>query len=85
MRVRGVGPLWGSTSVFFTISTETRSKIEEEIVRLLRESRGRVVKLLSENRKDLEVVATSLLQYETLTGEELKQLVRFWERVLCFI
>jgi cell division protease FtsH len=46
------------------------------VIRLVQESETRARKILTENIKDLHVIAKGLLEYETLTGEEIKNLLK---------
>lgn len=58
------------------MSSETRAKVETEIQRLLSESYARATNMLTSHRRDLDTVAKSLITYETLSGEELKKLLK---------
>ena len=58
------------------ISEETARIIDQEVIRLVQESETRARKILTENIKDLHVIAKGLLEYETLTGEEIKNLLK---------
>jgi len=57
------------------ISEETKQLVEAEVRRMLDESYKRATKLLETNRKDLEVIANGLIQYETLSGGEIVDLL----------
>jgi len=49
---------------------------DEEVKKMLDESYARVLQLLKSNRPLLEQVARNLIEYETVTGEELRGLVK---------
>jgi cell division protease FtsH len=57
------------------MSDETARAIDKEIRRIVDESYERATTCLSENRDQLEVLAQALLEYETLTGDEIKSLM----------
>ena len=57
------------------ISEQTVQKIDAEIKRLVEEGYGEAKTILTERRADLEVLAKGLLEYETLSGEEIKDLL----------
>jgi cell division protease FtsH len=56
-------------------SEETGKVIDEEVRRIVDEALQRAKKILSEKKADLEKLAKSLLEYETLTGDEIKDLL----------
>jgi cell division protease FtsH len=56
-------------------SEETARAIDEEISRLIKEAHDRVREILTEKRDQLEVLSATLLEKETLQGEELKALL----------
>jgi len=58
------------------ISDETARRVDEEIRRLVEEGNAKAKKILEEKRDELEIVANGLLEYETLSGEEIKALLR---------
>src|SRR5207302_10362748 len=57
------------------ISEATVQKIDAEIKRLVEEGYAEAKHVLEEKRADLEVLAKGLLEYETLSGEEIKDLL----------
>jgi cell division protease FtsH len=57
-------------------SEATVQKIDSEIRRLVEEGYQEATKILTERRSDLEVLAKGLLEYETLTGEEIQDLLK---------
>ena len=56
-------------------SDETARDIDAEISRLVEKAHERVRKMLTRGRRQLEIVAQELLEKETLTGDELRELV----------
>jgi cell division protease FtsH len=58
-----------------TISEATVQKIDAEIKRLVAEGYDLAREILEEKRADLEALAKGLLEYETLSGDEIKDLL----------
>jgi cell division protease FtsH len=57
-------------------SEATVQKIDGEIKRLVEEGYQQATKILTEKRADLEALAKGLLEYETLTGDEIIDLLK---------
>ncbi len=57
------------------ISEDTAQKIDEEVKRLVNEGLISARRILTEQNKDLVVLAQGLLEYETLSGDEIKNLL----------
>ena len=57
------------------MSDETARAIDKEIRRIVDEGYDRARHLLQENREELETLAKALLEFETLSGDEIKQLL----------
>jgi cell division protease FtsH len=57
------------------ISEETSRKIDGEIRRLVEAGYSEATQILTDKRADLEVLAKGLLEFETLTGDEIKDLL----------
>jgi cell division protease FtsH len=57
------------------ISEETAKKIDAEIRRLVEAGYEEANTILTEKRGDLETLAKGLLEFETLTGDEIKDLL----------
>lgn len=57
------------------LSAGTKQMIESEVRRLIEESRIRASKLLESKRKELDNLATALVDYETLTKEEVNKVI----------
>jgi cell division protease FtsH len=80
-----IGPMaWGSQGAVFLgedlmhtrdYSDETARVIDEEVERILRDEEDRCRKVLTEYRPGLDVVASALLERETLEGIEVGNLV----------
>ena len=58
------------------ISEATVQKIDAEIKRLVEDGFTEAQAILTEKRADLEVLAKGLLEYETLTNDEISQILR---------
>ncbi|KOS22536.1 Mitochondrial inner membrane i-AAA protease supercomplex subunit YME1 [Escovopsis weberi] len=58
------------------LSSETKSLIENEVQRTLRKSYEDVRTLLTEKRKELDLLAQALVQYETLDKDEVERVIR---------
>lgn len=56
-------------------SPSTKEVVDEEVNRLLNESYKRAVKILTDHRKELVLLAEALLKYETLDAEDIKAIV----------
>ncbi|KAK7255770.1 hypothetical protein RIF29_29189 [Crotalaria pallida] len=54
-------------------SSEMQSRIDAEVVRLLREAYDRVKALLKKHEKALHALANALLEYETLSAEDIRR------------
>jgi cell division protease FtsH len=57
------------------ISEATAQKIDAEVRRLVDEGYETARKILTEKKKDFETLAQALLEYETLTGEEITDVI----------
>jgi cell division protease FtsH len=58
------------------ISEATSQKIDAEVRRLVEMGLSEATRIITEKRQDLETLAKGLLEYETLTGEEIYGLLR---------
>ncbi|MFN4024294.1 MAG: ATP-dependent zinc metalloprotease FtsH [Hyphomonas sp.] len=58
------------------ISEETSRKIEEEVRKLIEQGKVDARKIMTENRHEWEAIANGLLEYETLSGEEIAELLK---------
>ncbi len=57
------------------ISDATATLIDEEVRRLIEDAEANARRILSEHSEDLEVIAKALLEYETLSGEDVRALL----------
>jgi cell division protease FtsH len=57
-------------------SEATVQKIDKEIKRLVEEGYNEATKILTEKREDLETLAKGLLEFETLSGDEIIDLLK---------
>ncbi len=57
------------------VSENTAQKIDVEVRRLVEEGLNEARKILTERRADLETLAKGLLEFETLSGDEIKELL----------
>jgi cell division protease FtsH len=57
------------------MSEETQKKVDFEIKKLVDEGYQRAKKILTENIDKLHKLAKNLLLYETLTGDEIRDLI----------
>jgi cell division protease FtsH len=58
------------------ISPETAKLVDDEVRRLIEEAEANARRILTEKRDELHALANGLLEYETLSGEEVKALLR---------
>ncbi|MBI03101.1 MAG: cell division protein FtsH [Acidimicrobiaceae bacterium] len=81
-----VGPMaWGSQGQVFLgddllhsrdYSDDTARVIDEEVQRILTDQEDRCRKLLTDHRNALDLIARSLLEHETINGDEVGRLVK---------
>jgi cell division protease FtsH len=57
------------------MSNETAQAIDKEIRRVVEEGYARAKHLLDEHREQLETLAKALLEYETLSGDEIQKVL----------
>jgi ATP-dependent metalloprotease len=58
------------------LSSETRAMVESEVKRVLDDSYSRARKLLLSKRKELDLLAKALVEYETLDKAEVEKVIR---------
>ena len=58
------------------VSEHTAQMIDEEIHRIIAEAEETARKVLTENRDELELLARALLEYETLSADEVNKVIR---------
>ncbi len=66
------GKFYAAQKVF---SEETGKIIDEEVKRIVHEALIRAKQILNDKKDDLEKLAQALLEYETLSGDEIKELL----------
>ncbi|MFT3690514.1 ATP-dependent zinc metalloprotease FtsH [Paenirhodobacter sp.] len=59
----------------FSVSTKTKELIEEEVRELIEVGYQDARRILNENREEWERLAQGLLEYETLTGDEIRKVM----------
>jgi cell division protease FtsH len=59
-----------------TVSEATAQTIDAEVRRLVESGLAEATRIITEKRQDLETLAKGLLEYETLTGEEIVNLMK---------
>ncbi len=57
-------------------SEDTAKQIDQEVKKIIENASKQAKKILTEKKDDLELLAQSLLKYETLTGDEIKKLLK---------
>jgi cell division protease FtsH len=67
-----LGPSFGGSKDY---SEETAREIDDEIKAIVDEAREKVQAMLSEKKSLLDKVARTLLEKETIEGEELRELI----------
>ncbi|MBI6628609.1 ATP-dependent zinc metalloprotease FtsH [Pontibaca salina] len=60
----------------FSVSAHTKELIEEEVKRFIQEAYERAYQILTEKQEEWTRLAEGLLEYETLTGEQIKRVMR---------
>jgi cell division protease FtsH len=58
------------------VSDATAALIDEEVRRLIEEAESKARKILIEKRDDLDILAKGLLEYETLSGDDVDALLK---------
>ncbi|MEO9650640.1 MAG: ATP-dependent zinc metalloprotease FtsH [Roseobacter sp.] len=59
----------------FSVSANTKELIEEEVQLFIQDGYEWAMKIITENEQEFERLAQGLLEYETLTGEEIKRVM----------
>ncbi len=60
----------------FDLPPDTLEAIHKEIRSIIQEQYARAKTIITDHREQLDLVATSLLEHETLTGEEVAAILR---------
>ena len=58
------------------MSEDTAKKVDAEVKKIVDAGYNRAKKILAEKLEDLHKIAKALLMYETLSGEEIKNLIK---------
>jgi cell division protease FtsH len=58
------------------MSEETAKLIDEEVKRLIDDAKTKARKILIDHKDELHIVAQGLLEYETLSGDEINDLIK---------
>ncbi len=58
------------------VSEATAQLIDQEVRRLIEEAEGRARQILTDHLEDLHIIAKALLEYETLSSDEIGQILR---------
>ena len=66
----------GNGAGSFSISARTKELVEEEVKRFIDDGYDLAFKILTEQKDEWERLAQGLLEYETLTGEEIKRVMK---------
>ncbi|MEM7631880.1 MAG: ATP-dependent zinc metalloprotease FtsH [Pseudomonadota bacterium] len=60
----------------FSVSANTKELVEQEVQRFIQDGYELASKIIAENEQEFERLAQGLLEYETLTGEEIERVMR---------
>ncbi|MDB2419222.1 ATP-dependent zinc metalloprotease FtsH [Amylibacter sp.] len=60
----------------FSISTKTKELIEQEVKKLIDAGYAQALSILKKKKKEFERLAQGLLEYETLTGDEINKIIK---------
>ena len=66
----------GGNAGGFSISAKTKELIEDEVKRMIEEAYDTAYRILTEKADDFERLAQALLEYETLTGDDITKVIR---------
>ena len=58
------------------LSSETKLRIEQEVTRFVEEGKSRALAILKDKRKELDILAKALVEYETLSLEEVNKVLK---------
>lgn len=75
----GMSPVMGNmdfASDYGSLSASTKSKIEDEVRKTVELGRERAMDILTEHRAELDTLANALVEYETLTLDEMKKVLK---------
>ena len=60
----------------FSISSKTKELIEQEVKKLIDDGYAQALSILKKKKKEFERLAQGLLEYETLTGDEINKIIK---------
>ncbi|MEO0379541.1 MAG: ATP-dependent zinc metalloprotease FtsH [Pseudomonadota bacterium] len=60
----------------FSVSANTKELVEQEVQKFIQDGYDWALKIITENEEEFERLAQGLLEYETLTGEEIERVMR---------
>ena len=60
----------------FSVSANTKETVEQEVQKFIQDGYDWALKIITENEEEFERLAQGLLEYETLTGEEIERVMR---------
>jgi cell division protease FtsH len=60
----------------FSVSANTKEMVEQEVQKFIQDGYDWALKIVTENEQEFERLAQGLLEYETLTGEEIARVMR---------
>jgi cell division protease FtsH len=60
----------------FSVSAHTKELIEEEVKRFIQDGYERAFQILTDHKEEWDRLAQGLLEYETLTGDEIKRVMK---------
>jgi len=63
-------------SRYDTLSSETKALVESEVQRTVNDAYERARKVLMDHRKELDLLAKALVDYETLSKEEVEKVIK---------
>ncbi len=66
---------YSGNTMGFSVSAHTKELIENEVKRLIEEGYDEAFKILTDKNEEFERLAQGLLEYETLTGDEIKKVM----------
>ncbi|KAJ0790408.1 putative peptidase M41 [Helianthus annuus] len=72
----GMSDVIGPVHIKERPGSEMQSRIDAEVVKLLKDAYERVKSLLKKHEKSLHTLANALLEYKTLNAEEIKRILK---------
>ena len=75
----GMSPILGNmdfASDYNSLSPSTKSQIEDEVRKTVELGRQRAMEVLTAHRKELDTLAKALVEYETLSLDEMRKVLK---------